>query len=773
MSVLYVRDENGKFVKLPAISGKSAYEIAVERGMFNGTEQEFAESQIINNKDIIDQITQENIDSWNNAKGMTDEEKEQLSNKIDKVEITNDNYLIFYSNDIEKSRIELPTVGGENISEEQLEKIVIAYEHSQTEHVQKEDIPTKTSELINDSNFLTEISSEYITETELNAKGYLTEHQDISGKADKTELHNHTNKTVLDEITNTKVTEWDNKSTFSGDYNDLTNKPSIPSIEGLATEEYVAEFFGNIINNVNVGYVDTNEDNAIGITDIPQGNYTLRYKNGSTVLSNYYDIGTVEDGKIFNRDFIKENIPPYESTRIGVYDGDGEEVGGIPLYYFKKERGERLYSFGMLSDVHNQTDQAAEPTADLQRALSLFNEREDVEFTCISGDITQTATEEEYQIFSNNIQACSPNTPVYSTPGNHDCYGSGLDLELWTQYTGCDRTYEITHGNDHFLFLGMNQWSMGTSSCTPYLMEDLEWLAEKLEVYRNERCFIFTHLFFPEYAGNLKEIYPPGNWLMGTQHDFLKDLLNRYTNTIWFSGHSHWKWYLQKYQDNANIERAGGWTVHIPSCANPIDSDGVSTRVGKGLESEGAIIDVYEDYIDIRGIDLKNDMYIPIAKYRLDTTLVEITNDTDTTLAYTLPEGSELYLNQRYSASGGGLVDADGTIVVIVPLTDTSTLYTLKMENLPYLITGDDHSTLYAVDTSTMTSLGTPAGVNHFSSMSSDVLTINDDGSLVEVICTPISGMTHLAVTLRIDSSSKVLTEDDLAGIVISLEKNA
>ena len=35
-------------------------------------------------------------------------------------------------------------------------------------------IPTKTSQLTNDSNFLTSVPSEYVTETELNAKGYLT-----------------------------------------------------------------------------------------------------------------------------------------------------------------------------------------------------------------------------------------------------------------------------------------------------------------------------------------------------------------------------------------------------------------------------------------------------------------------------------------------------------------------------------------------------------------------------------------------------------------------
>ena len=59
---------------------------------------------------------------------------------------------------------------------------------------------------------------------------YLTEHQDISNLATKSELHSHTNKTVLDGITSSKVTEWNNKSTFDGNYNSLTNKPTIPTV---------------------------------------------------------------------------------------------------------------------------------------------------------------------------------------------------------------------------------------------------------------------------------------------------------------------------------------------------------------------------------------------------------------------------------------------------------------------------------------------------------------------------------------------------------------
>lgn len=58
--------------------------------------------------------------------------------------------------------------------------------------------------------------------------------------------HTHTNKTVLDTITVEKVAEWDGKSTFDGDYNSLSNLPTIPSISGLATKNYVDTTVGSV-----------------------------------------------------------------------------------------------------------------------------------------------------------------------------------------------------------------------------------------------------------------------------------------------------------------------------------------------------------------------------------------------------------------------------------------------------------------------------------------------------------------------------------------------
>ena len=90
-----------------------------------------------------------------------------------------------------------------------------------------DDVPTKISELQNDSNFLTSIPSEYVTDTELNAKGYLTEHQNISGKADKSYV-------------DTELAKKSDK-THAHSYNDLSDKPVIPSINGLATKKELTD----------------------------------------------------------------------------------------------------------------------------------------------------------------------------------------------------------------------------------------------------------------------------------------------------------------------------------------------------------------------------------------------------------------------------------------------------------------------------------------------------------------------------------------------------
>ena len=87
----------------------------------------------------------------------------------------------------------------------------------------------------------------YVTETELSAKGYLTEHQDLSAYALKTEIPS------LDGLATTEYVDNAIANVPSGGNVDLSNyytkaetNALIPSLEGYATEEYVSTAINSI-----------------------------------------------------------------------------------------------------------------------------------------------------------------------------------------------------------------------------------------------------------------------------------------------------------------------------------------------------------------------------------------------------------------------------------------------------------------------------------------------------------------------------------------------
>ena len=214
-----------------------------------------------NNKDILDVITQEKINEWNSKSDFSGDYNDLINKPI--IPIL-DGYAT--ENYVKNAIADAQLNGGGGSGSIDLSGYATKDELNTKASVS--DIPTKTSQLENDSRFLTSVPSEYITETELNAKRYLTQHQDISGKVDKVngkslisnseierlanmednannyvhpsthkasmivednthrfitdlervnwnnkvdsnQLHEHSNKDVLDGITSDKVANWD------------------------------------------------------------------------------------------------------------------------------------------------------------------------------------------------------------------------------------------------------------------------------------------------------------------------------------------------------------------------------------------------------------------------------------------------------------------------------------------------------------------------------------------------------------------------------------
>ena len=115
-------------------------------------------------------------------------------------------------------------IEGNNITIEQNDNKLKINGSDLTNYALKTEIPDNISDLNNDVGYLTDIPNTYKTKAEndelYQPKGnYLTSYTETDP----------TVPSYVKSITEQNITSWNNKSDFSGSYNDLTGKPTIPS----------------------------------------------------------------------------------------------------------------------------------------------------------------------------------------------------------------------------------------------------------------------------------------------------------------------------------------------------------------------------------------------------------------------------------------------------------------------------------------------------------------------------------------------------------------
>lgn len=334
--------------------------------------------------------------------------------------------------------------------------------------------------------------------------------------------------------------------------------------------------------------------------------------------------------------FIPQNIAPSGAKSIGVYNSNGKQIGTIALGRMARPQKTKLYSFGLVSDIHLwkvNSSSYGNSNEKFDNALSYF-ESKNCSFCVVPGDLTITgfylrtndsdvSTQflDEGQFLAYKTICGTHTIPVYELMGNHESYyGMPIsnNLSLMSQYTGNSvLSYTFSQGNDLFIMCGQprDAWVMSA--------EDLTWLGNTLEENKDKRCFVFVHAYIEEDSGDAMDVRENSIfelWGASNKKAFM-DLMRNYPNVILFHGHSHMKFECQELDECANYTDKNGFkSVHVPSLAVPRDVDVANNKsVDDKTASQGYIVDVYDDCIVLNGMDFINNTPIPLGTFKIGT----------------------------------------------------------------------------------------------------------------------------------------------------------
>ncbi|MBR2867521.1 MAG: metallophosphoesterase [Clostridia bacterium] len=360
----------------------------------------------------------------------------------------------------------------------------------------------------------------------------------------------------------------------------------------------------------------------------------------------------VDDGK-GSEDIYGFTAIPDGAETILAYKG-GILVGSADIPEEKQaDRGEREYAFGALSDLHfkryNQSLSGDDALLTFPNALN-FLDACGVSLVGMSGDLSRDG--EEYAFKNFNLIAAEYDFPVYTCTGNHDV-SDYFTLVNWQKYVnagvygaekadgvenvadnGLDFVYAPDAANgDVFIFLSQYQWDYNSDSSRILKDEQLDWLEIQLKKYKDTTVYLFFHTFLNNpVEGEVPEM-GEGNLINNAGHAYdlpftegcpdevrFEDLMDEYENVVFFNGHSHWAYDMQKLNPQLNITDYNGefaTMVHISSVSSPrrTTANIADTTEHAMRSSEGMLIEVYGDEIVFTAIDFLRGEMLAYATY--------------------------------------------------------------------------------------------------------------------------------------------------------------
>ncbi len=236
----------------------------------------------------------------------------------------------------------------------------------------------------------------------------------------------------------------------------------------------------------------------------------------------------------------------------------------------------------------------------------------------IAGDILSRGIAANWIKFNSIVAKHSHIPKVYLTLGNHDLTDNGTYSLLYAnymKYSGMPGTYyDQWIDGIHFIILGQED----SGHFKPFYSEtQLQWLEKKLseEASYDKPIFLFSHYSIRNTSAGTYLGSQIGHAVGGTDKLRFMELLKKYPQIIYFTGHTHFA--LDDPLVHYNIDLKSGKGADI-FCDGSISYLCAGTYEGiKG--SQFLFVEVYERGVIIKGWDVLNNKWIKTAQFSIDT----------------------------------------------------------------------------------------------------------------------------------------------------------
>lgn len=381
----------------------------------------------------------------------------------------------------------------------------------------------------------------------------------------------------------------------------------------------------------------------------PQGTYWLYWADDDSALDDYKEIkkfeftyNSTQNHKMYNRTAI-----PGEATKLILFNSteepedktvaSAEAVYDIPKEkLLKRDSSSRKYRFASYSDVHTDAVKKNYKYDEIhwRKALDTAAAR-DAQFIVMSGDYINNnvnfegISTAEWHIYQKVLSESDYNNPVYEGIGNHEIrQNPTTELPEFIKATGLngdtsssDKGYfEKDINGDHFIFMELEKGFRPSKKQEQFSKEQLDWLEGLLEEYSGDgrNIYLIEHALFYKYgAGDRIDdepyyslpLYDP---LESTQR--FKSILETYKDVIFLSGHTHIAFeYQYNFSDNNGTSAQMIHNSSVGGVRHIVD--GALNSSYKEDESEGYIVDVYNDAVIFNGTNLYYNKYDPNCCY--------------------------------------------------------------------------------------------------------------------------------------------------------------